>query len=88
MRGLRQVKQRTWLESPGFGGFTEMLYGQIGAGTAVASHTEISAFRERVPVSFSTMWFNPFTLVSLRSSARLRIYTLHTFTYVHADLHC
>ena len=63
VRGLRQVRQRTWLESPGFGGFTEILYGQIGAGTAVASHTEISAFRECVPVSFSTMWFNPFTLV-------------------------
>ena len=32
--GLREVKQRTWLESPGFGGFREGSYGQIGEGAA------------------------------------------------------
>ena len=32
--GLREVKQRTWLESPGFGGSREVSHGQNGAGTA------------------------------------------------------
>ena len=32
--GLREVKQRTSLESPGFGGSREVWHGQIGAGTA------------------------------------------------------
>ena len=33
MWGLPEVKQRTWLEGPGFGGSREVSYGQVGAGT-------------------------------------------------------
>ena len=32
--GLREVKQRTWLESPGFGGSREVLHGESNTGQA------------------------------------------------------
>ena len=32
--GLREVRQRTWLESPGFGGSREVLHGESNTGQA------------------------------------------------------
>ena len=43
--GLRKLKQRTWLESPGFGGLRDVLYCQVGAGTAWYFGVQAGAWR-------------------------------------------